>query len=133
MEQILLDSNIVIYLLREESWIIQWLQSIGDKTYSISIISWIEVLAGGFKHLKTMEEIKNSLDKFQILPLDRTVGDSAAVLSENSYRIHGRKINFQDSLIAATALAYDMPLITNNPKDFRTFKGLKVISPKRVK
>lgn len=49
-------------------------------------------------------------------------------------RTHGKKmgrpIRSGDAWIAATALAYDAPLITHNPNDFENVPGLTVITEK---
>jgi predicted nucleic acid-binding protein len=34
-----------------------------------------------------------------------------------------------DAIIAATALVYDLTLITRNTSDFKNMEGLKVINP----
>ena len=40
----------------------------------------------------------------------------------------GRPIEAADAWIAATALALDAPLVTNNPEDFAGVEGLTVLS-----
>ncbi len=37
-----------------------------------------------------------------------------------------------DAIIAATALAQGLTLITNNEKDFNNIKGLKIVNPFKV-
>jgi predicted nucleic acid-binding protein len=43
-----------------------------------------------------------------------------------------KKIKTPDAIIAATALAFDYTLISNNDKDFSDIKGLKYINPYKV-
>ena len=45
-------------------------------------------------------------------------------------RQHGRPISISDSWIAATALAFAVPLVTHNPDDFKDVPGLTVITEK---
>lgn len=40
----------------------------------------------------------------------------------------GKVISPQDAWIAATAIRYDVPLVTNNAKDFQDIVKLKVIT-----
>ena len=44
----------------------------------------------------------------------------------------GKKIKTPDAIIAATALAYDYTIITNNERDFANIKGLKVLNPNKL-
>jgi predicted nucleic acid-binding protein len=44
------------------------------------------------------------------------------------YERRRQPISAQDAWIAATALAYDCPLVTHNPKDFTGISNLVVIS-----
>jgi predicted nucleic acid-binding protein len=43
-----------------------------------------------------------------------------------------KKIKTPDAVIAATALAHEMTLITNNEKDFNNIEGLKIINPFKI-
>jgi hypothetical protein len=43
-----------------------------------------------------------------------------------------KKIKTPDAIIAATAIASDYTLISNNDKDFKGIKGLKYINPYHV-
>ncbi len=43
-----------------------------------------------------------------------------------------KKIKTPDAIIAATALAYDYTIITNNEKDFENIKGLKIANPYKL-
>lgn len=129
MDRLLLDSNIVIYFLKGDRSIIEYLDRNRDAQFFLSIISWIEVLAGSAYHNKTLYEVESEISQFIKIPIDQEIGKKAALLF-NSVLRSGQKIkNFQDGIIAATALTYKLPLITNNPKDFQRFKELTVMSP----
>ena len=39
-----------------------------------------------------------------------------------------KPISVPDALIAATALAYDLPLVTHNARDFEGIDGLEIIT-----
>lgn len=130
MNQFLLDSNILIYILEQNRHIASFLERYQDANFFISMVSWIEVLSSSMYHHKTMAEVEDELQNFIRLPLDDRIAKKVALLFENAIRKGGKIKNFQDGVIAATALLHNIPLITNNPKDFRKFKNLKVISPK---
>jgi predicted nucleic acid-binding protein len=57
-----------------------------------------------------------------ILPISNSVIDKAIRLRQQRRRSLG------DSIIAATALLYNLPVLTNNVADFSTIDGLRVIS-----
>jgi tRNA(fMet)-specific endonuclease VapC len=60
--------------------------------------------------------------------------DEAICLSwagvQASARKQGHPISVSDAWIAATALAYDVPLVTHNPDDFKNVPGLSIITEK---
>ena len=129
MKHLLLDTNIVIYSLNGDSPILRLLESFKDTQFHISMVSWVETLAGSFRHGKEIDEILWELECFHKLPFDDSVGRTSAIIIQERLR-RGKKAPFQDSLIAATGLVHHIPLLTNNPKDFRGIKGLKVIAVK---
>jgi toxin FitB len=61
------------------------------------------------------------------IPVDMEVSETAARLRAFE-RKQGRILAIVDSLMAATALVYDMPLATRNVKDFQ-YLGLRLINP----
>lgn len=130
MQNILFDTNIIIYFLKRDSRVITFLDSLEKINVHISIISWIEILTGSFRHGKKISEMAWSLSHFIRLPINDAVGQTAAFIMQEKLMM-GKKKDFQDSLIAATAVMYNMTLVTNNPRDFRGIKGLKIISPKK--
>lgn len=66
---------------------------------------------------------------FDPLPLDaaaaRAYGRVAAQLRREGRAVRARAF---DTLIAATALAHDLPVYTCNPRDFSGIDGLKVVA-----
>lgn len=128
MENILLDTNVIIYFLKGDPRIINFLDGPGEIKVHMSIISWIETLVGSFHHHQNMDTIAFGLEHFARIPVNDTIGRIAADIMQKRLR-HGQKKEFQDSLIAATAITYNMPLLTNNPRDFRGIKGLKIMKP----
>jgi predicted nucleic acid-binding protein len=93
-----------------------------DDTPNVSVITKIEVL--GFEAPK--EEI-NLLREFMsdscVLDLnDHVVNRCIEIRKEN-------KIKLPDAIIAASALVFEMTLITRNTDDFKNIKELDVINP----
>ena len=71
----------------------------------------------------------NSLDKFlrrfEIITTNKTIIDKSIELLKNYRLSHGLLI--ADALIAATALAMNVSLLTKNKKDYQFVKDLKLI------
>jgi len=65
------------------------------------------------------------LAAFTILPVDEDVWKIATLLFRKLRR-DGLPIGLADTLIAAIALAYGLPLVTDNAEHFRRVRGLKV-------
>lgn len=69
-------------------------------------------------------KIKRNLSGYLSIPLDESIGELGLRLSEKFALSH--HINVADTLIAATALVYNLELRTYNLKDFWFIPGLKV-------
>ena len=65
--------------------------------------------------------------KFVVVPFTRSLCLKWAEVSVQR-RKKGRPIQCPDAWIAATALLYNLPLITNNRKDYEEIDGLALIS-----
>lgn len=67
------------------------------------------------------------LKDFVFAEADEAICLRWAEVQNNAKRL-GRPISVSDAWIAATALAYDAPLVTHNPDDFKNVSGLTVIT-----
>jgi toxin FitB len=118
---ILLDSNIVIYGLEPAYPVIQaWIATVAP---AVSAISKVEVL--GFHGLTPDKEtlLEQFFKAATVLPVDDVVIERAILLRQI------RKLSLGDSIIAATALEYEVPLATRNVSDFKWITGLQLIDP----
>lgn len=88
----------------------------------VSLITELEVL--GFHKLKPDDEVKlkRLIATSAILPIDETIITEAIRLRQQ------RKRSLGDSIIAATALLYNLPVLTNNVSDFSDIDGLQIIA-----
>ena len=120
---LLFDSNIIIYSAKPA--FIQLRELALSNEVCCSAISRLEVL--GFHQLreserKILKEIFNELIEFDI---------SVEVIDRAIEIRSIRTTTVGDSIIAATALLYDLTLVTNNEKDFRHLRDLKIRNPIR--
>jgi predicted nucleic acid-binding protein len=118
---LLLDTNILIDVLRGEAPALAWLEQ--QQQPRISVISWIEVLAGCREG--ESGRVQAWLDTFPRLPLD----DAIALESVQLRQRHGLKI--PDAIILATARCADLSLATRNSRDFPLTLG-GVLHPYRL-
>jgi predicted nucleic acid-binding protein len=77
----------------------------------ISVISWIEVMAGA-QSTPGSDKIKLFLMDFLCLPLDDQIAEQASLLR------HQKKLKLPDAIIFATAQVHHAVLITSNTRDF---------------
>lgn len=105
---LLLDTNILIDVLRGEDVALAWLEQ--QPRPSISVITWIEVLVGC--RTGEGETVRSWLEGFPRLPLDDAIAGAAVQLRQK----HGLKV--PDAIILATAHRGQLTLATRNSRDF---------------
>jgi len=66
--------------------------------------------------------------KDRILAVDAAVAKTWAELDASRQKI-GRPLDMSDGLIAATAIHYDLTVVTRNTKDFSHLPGLHLLNP----
>lgn len=118
----LLDSNIIIYSVQPEyQKILEFLSSKEDNL-SISIVSKIEVL--GYHDLSEFvkENLRLFFSEIPIISLSDEIAEIAIQLRQK------KKMTLGDSIIAATAIHNNLPLFTNNIKDFKHIEDLELIA-----
>ena len=116
MANLLLDSNILILHLRKRSSATEFLLHWGEQNnLHISVATRTELLAGMRPHEeRTTMALLNSLRN---LPVSDDVADLAGRLIYRLART-GLQLSFPDALIAATAIAHDLTIITTNAVHF---------------
>ena len=117
----LLDTNILIYLAQPGGEKLD--AEFAKLSPATSLIARVEAL--GFQRI-TAEE-RGRLDKLfawvEVLPVSDAVAEAAILLRQ------ARRMKLGDALIAATALLYELPLVTRNEHDFKHITGLRLINP----
>lgn len=121
----LADTNTIIDLVvgRLPAAGISWLeQQLARQTVAISVVTRIELLTKTepAAEYATMQSFVQSV---AVLPLDEPV-------TEHTIRLRQQhRVKLPDAIIAATALAHGLTLITRNVSDFQALTGLAVLNP----
>ncbi len=117
-KEIIVDTNIILYLLDGSDTLVNMLQG---KAIYLSFITELELL--GFKNISDKEEkeIKVLLNDCIIIPLN-------SVIKEKYIEIRKKyQLKLADAIIAATSLAYEFPIITAD-KQFAVLLELDLIT-----
>jgi len=122
MEKIVLDTNILIEILKGNRKVIEDLEGLNAQYY-ISAITVMELYYGAFDK-KELKKLQNFVALFSLLELNETISKMSVELIFNYAKNHN--LSIPDSLIAASALERSYKLFTLNIKDFRYIDGLEL-------
>jgi predicted nucleic acid-binding protein len=120
----LIDTNAVIDYLGKKltSSGMDFMHKVVDELPNISVVTKIEVL--GFnapeKHYKLLADF---MDDALVLDLTGDVVEQTIAIRK------AHKTKLPDAIIAATAIVYDLTLLTHNTNDFKTIPNLKITDP----
>ena len=116
----LLDTNILIYIMKHESPAELRLARLRPGDAGMSIVTYLELVYGALKsqrpreNLAQGEQLENLIP---VLPLDKGAASHYARLRTGLER-KGLPIGALDMLIAAHALSLGLILVTNNTREF---------------
>ncbi len=117
----LIDTNVLIeYLGRvlPDDVSVKVAAIIGEE-FNISFVNKIEILG----HVSAVKEIGVFINTATVFYINEEVIERTVSLRKIS------KIKLPDAILAATAITYDLVLLTRNTDDFKSIKNLKVENP----
>lgn len=125
---ILLDTNICIYIINKKpAAVLERFKEFGTGEIGISSIVAAELAFGVQKtgSIRNKEALNLFLAPLSIVPFDTGCVWAYGTLRAQLEKL-GQPIGALDTMIAAQALALDLPLVTNNQKEFSRVPGLKL-------
>ena len=98
---------------------LQFLKDIINVDFTVSFVSYIEFL--GYKNVTKASEDFISLDN--VIEVGKAIINTCIAIRKQHH------IKLPDAIIAATALTYNLTLLTRNTNDFKNIEGLEVVNP----
>jgi tRNA(fMet)-specific endonuclease VapC len=125
----LLDTNICIYIRQNKpEQVLRRFRRLQPGEAAVSVITFGELLYGAAKSAQrtaALERLRELIRLLPALPLPENAAEKyGAIRAELESK--GEMIGNNDLWIAAHALAAKLTLVTNNEKEFRRVRGLKV-------
>lgn len=125
----LLDTNVCIgYLNGTSPRIVQQLERLAPNQVFLSSIVKVELLYGALRSKRTeavLARLREFFAPFPCLPLD-DAGAEVAARIRATLADRGTPIGPNDLLIAATALANGLTLVSHNVREFERVEGLEL-------
>lgn len=121
----IIDSDILIDVGRKDKTAIARLEEEqGKSVAAVSSVTQMELIVG-CRNKTELKHLDKFLEEFEIINLNYEITQKAIELLKEYKLSHGLLI--ADSMIAATSMILDAPLLTKNQKDFKFIKGLKLL------
>ncbi len=125
----LLDTNTCIYFLnRTSERIISQFTRLSPSVIKLPSVTVAELFYGAEKSKakkKNLAIVENFISTFEIIPFDEKCCKTYARIRASLEKV-GAPIGPMDQLMASISLANSFTLITNNVREFRRVKGLKL-------
>jgi len=125
----LLDTNICIYIRQKRPIeISRRFEKLRPAEAAISIVTYGELLYGAEKSAHrsaALERLRELVSFLPVLPLREAVAHAYGIIRAD-LELRGELIGNNDLWIAAHAMADELILVTNNEKEFKRVRGLKI-------
>lgn len=123
----LIDTDIIIYILKNNLKVNENFSYFRNYPKSISVITYGELVYEAYKSQSVeanLAKIHRLTEIFPIINISFSVMETFGGLKA-SFEQSGRIIDDMDLMIASTAITHNLILVTNNEKHFRRIEVLK--------
>jgi len=123
---IILDTDIMIDILREYKPAIKWLNLLKDEEIILPGFVIMELIQG-CSNKKEMKKLRDEIEKYQVTwPLPEVYNKALKIFTD--YYI-SYKIGILDTIIGQMAVELNLPLYTFNKRHYKAIPKLKIIEP----
>jgi tRNA(fMet)-specific endonuclease VapC len=130
MNAAVVDTDVVSMFFKGDTRAFSFRKHLADRLLGISFMTLAELerwpLDRAWGRVRKLE-LARHLERYTVLPVSRELCLKWAEVSFGARRL-GRPIQTADAWIAASALHYQVPLITNNRVDYTMVRGLTLLS-----
>jgi tRNA(fMet)-specific endonuclease VapC len=129
-QTLLIDTNIVSFILKRDTRASAYAPLLDGHRLAVSfatvaeLYEWASIRKWGQRR---QQELTETLATYLVIPVDIALCRQWGALRAEQ-QAQGTPMNTHDAWIAATARHYGLPLVTHNPKHFRTVRDLDVRS-----
>jgi predicted nucleic acid-binding protein len=130
MNAAVVDTDVVSMLFKGDTRALAYRSHITGRLLGISFMTLAELERWSLERdwgQRRKQELAQHLTRYVVLPVNRELCGKWAEVSFAAKR-KGRPIQTADAWIAASALYYEVPLITNNRGDYSAVDGLVLLS-----
>ena len=125
----MLDTNICIYIRQKRpEEVLRRFRNLRTGEAAISVITYGELVFGATKSQQrtaALERLAELINWLPALPLPEKAGQAYGMVRAD-LAARGQMLGNNDLWIASHALTAELTLVTNNEKEFRRVRGLKV-------
>jgi predicted nucleic acid-binding protein len=122
---VVVDADVVIEVLRKNPVVASYLRNdIGAFNIVLSAVTIAEIQQGATSK-ENLQQINRLLKQYIILPIEYQISNIFSTLVQKYVLSHDTDIG--DTFVAATALHYQLPLLTMNLKHYKHIPNLQLV------
>ena len=126
----ILDTDTIIYALKGRSGVVAHLEKHTRSPMAMSVISLMELYFGAHRSRQAeanLARVRTLEHSFRILAADASIAATFGSLKARMAAA-GTMLDDFDLIIASTALANNLTLVSNNERHFRRIAGLQLVN-----